>query len=569
MAPSSMPLPAVRRSLRLLLALGLALVLSPTARGGELALGYQAIELPGAPAAVLSADLDGDGRRDLVVVVTSTRWDQIGIEESTHLDAVQGLVEVMTVVPALMDRRELRVFLGRPEGGFAATAAAMTLPPSVLSLLQGPPGLPVVALTDDGLSALRLAPGGEGGAPALSLDPILADRPALAGSGNFLPDLPLFHDLDGDGRPDLLLPAADGIHLYLATPGGLAATPAARLAPPAMEPWGRFSPLVEHYLLPEVRDVDGDGRPDLLLRHPRRGWSSTRIVRNLSRPGRLRFAPPVALVLARTPRPAVRDRNPGPEVVWVGDVDGDGRAEVVTQEEVEPPEDAGMRQELEHARRPPQVYRFYRLRSDLTMEPAPYQELTATGYAFAGDSDVHLPGGFQDLDGDGRQDLVTLTLDFSLFQAVRVLAVKRISIGLDFHLWCQRADGRLLPVPGLDLSGKFTLDLDNLSIGHLSQLSGDFDGDGKSDFLQMGRGRDVEVHRGGAGCVYAARPDLELRLREAPRDLNLVQVRDLDGDGRADLLIVQPQATGGERGEPKATPPVRLDLYLSSGKGGP
>ena len=38
----------------------------------------------------------------------------------------------------------------------------------------------------------------------------------------------------------------------------------------------------------------------------------------------------------------------------------------------------------------------------------------------------------QDLDGDGREDLVTLTLRFSMFQALKILATKKIGIGIDF-----------------------------------------------------------------------------------------------------------------------------------------
>jgi hypothetical protein len=148
-----------------------------------------------------------------------------------------------------------------------------------------------------------------------------------------------------------------------------------------------------------------------------------------------------------------------------------------------------------------------------------------------------------------------------LFQALKVLTVRRIGIGLDFHVLCQEADGRFRPVTGLDLSGKLQVDLDDIAIRHVSQFSGDFDGDGRIDFTQMGRGRTLTVHRGRADCSYPARPDLSIELREEPRDLALVQIRDLDGDDLSDLLLIQPQAVK----ETSVTPTVRLDLYLSRG----
>src|SRR5215213_69617 len=97
-------------------------LLSPTgpaaAAREKLELRYLPLPLPGAPAAVVAADVDGDGMRDLAVVVAYTRWGQIEIEESAKMDDVEGLVEVLTVIPSLVDRREIRVFPGRPDGGF-------------------------------------------------------------------------------------------------------------------------------------------------------------------------------------------------------------------------------------------------------------------------------------------------------------------------------------------------------------------------------------------------------------------------------------------------------------------
>lgn len=156
-----------------------------------------------------------------------------------------------------------------------------------------------------------------------------------------------------------------------------------------------------------------------------------------------------------------------------------------------------------------------------------------------------------------------MTLDFSMLQAVKVVTVRKLGIGLDFHVQCQGEGGRFAPVRGLDLSGKFNLDFNNLKrIGQISQFAGDFDGDGRADFTQMGRGKTVTIHRGRPDCSYPAQPDLAIQLREEPRDLALVQARDLDGDTLADLLVIQPQAAK----EAGVTPPVRLDLYLSRGE---
>ena len=539
----------------------------------KLELRYLPLPLPGAPSAVVAADVDGDGHRDLAVVVAYTRWSQIEIEESVSMDDVDGLVEVLTVIPSLVERREIRVFPGRPGGGFGPGSVALPIDASILTVEAGPPGLPVVAMTDDGLSVLRMKPGASG-PPELSWETVLSERSVLAGTGTFLPNLGLVRDVDGDQKADVLFPTSDGISVYLSGDligsGGSRPSPASHVRFPLDDLQRKGNPLVRRYPLPELRDVDGDRRPDLVLFHPQGELLGFRVLRNL---GGGRFGEALA------PLGPYRERSPSgedkkkeeedddPVPSFFGDLDGDGKAEYVTQEEKGPGEDAGFRKEMAAAKRPHFIYSLHRSRADLTMEPKPYHQLEVEGYALAGSSDevdFKLPGGFQDLNGDGKQDLILTTLDFSVLQAVKIMTVQRIGIGLDFHLWCQTGDGGkgFRPVRGLDLSGKFNLNLNNLRIGHISQFEGDFDGDGRPEFVQMGRGRAVSIHRGRPDCGYNENPDLTLQLEEEPRDLGLVQVRDLDGDGLSDLLVIQPQAQRPEKG---VTQPVRLDLYVSGG----
>ena len=537
--------------------LSLLVALPAVARREKLALRAESLELPGAPSAVIAADLNGDGLRDLAVVLAFTHWGEIGIEESVQMDDIEGLVEVLTVIPALVDRRELRVFLGRPGGGFDPASRSLAIEPSVLSLEAGPPGIPVVALTDEGMSALRLRDG------SLSFEPLVQERPVLAGTGTFLPNLGLVKDLDGNGSADVLLPTEEGASVYLSGPEGLRQASRLRFPLDGLQGRARRN-LSRFHPLPEVRDVTGDKLPDLVLRHASGEWNGFRVLRNQ---GGGRFSE------AAAPVGDFQEKRPdGPVVTFFGDLDDDGRAEYVTQEEKGPGENAGVRKEMQHAKRPKFLFRIHRSRPDLGMEPKPFQQFEAEGYAFdtGGDNDgdgevrveMAMPGGFQDLNGDGRMDLIALTLDFSMLQAVKVLTVQRIGIGIDFHVLCQGPGAKLAPVRGLDLSGKFNLNLNNLQIGQISQFAGDFDGDGRADFTQVGRGKTVTIHRGRADCSYPAQPDLAVQLREAPRDLALVQVRDLDGDELSDLLVIQPQTVK----EANVTPPVRLDLYLSRGE---
>jgi VCBS repeat protein len=507
------------------------------------------LDLPGAPAAVISADVDGDGRRDLVIVVASNQWDEVAITESSTMDDVKGLVDVMTIVPAVIDRREVRVYRALP-GGTYAPPVSLALPLSVLSLEAGPPGTPVVALTDEGASVLRLdAPG------TLRLEPWIADPPVMAGTGNFLGDLGVMKDVNGDDLPDLLLPARDGLAVYLARPEkGLARKAASRIPVPG-EAFRSAGDLEHRYPLPQVQDVTGDGRPDLIFRDPVKRWRSVWVARN---GGQGRFQPATEVVLGTGDPKA-------PNPVWMGDLEGDGRAEVVFRQSLDDPKDRGIRKELAKAREPHGRLTFRRLSKDLAPEKAPYRTFDVTGWGLEGveaeDTEIELPGGFQDLNGDGRPDIVTVTMDLGVTKLLGSLATKRLNVGLDFHVWCQEKDGGFRPVKGLDLSGTFRVDLNDLRVSQLSLFSGDFDGDGRADFVQIGRGKRVTIHRGRPDCSFPADPDMAFDLREEPRDLSLVRIRDLDGDGSADLYVINPQRAVEEG----FVPPVRMDLYLSGG----
>jgi hypothetical protein len=529
-----------------------AACLAPAAAWGAgpapLALTRQRLELPGVPVQSFATDFDRDGWRDLVVVVASTRWGQTGYDEPAEIDSGGTLVEALTVVPTLFDRRDLLVYRGRPEGGFAEPPLDLELPDSVHAVEAGPPAAPLVAWTDDGVAEVVAAPSG-----GLELAARVRAPTLFAGSRSYLPRLGLVHDLDGDGTPDLLVPLAHGLGVVLTGADGLPAEPTATLPVPLEERLPGDANLyrdgpVRQVPLPVVQDFDGDGLPDLAFRNHDRGWNQFRICFNR---GGGRFGPPVDPLAGRA-------RDAEPEVVWVGDLDGDGRAELVTAKQIENGKDS-LRAGLAEAKRPRFHLEVHELGPDGVWDPAPRATLELEGYVFADAGDIPVPTAVRDLDGDGRIDLVAVTLDFSLFEAARVMTAKSVKLDLDFAVYRQEPGFVFRRVPGLDLSGQLRLHLDRLALGQLSSFAGDFDGDGRADFLQLGRGRAVSVHLGRPGARYAAAPDLTLELEREPADATLVRVADLDGDGRSDLAITEPvgSADVGRR--------AALDLYLSRG----
>jgi hypothetical protein len=408
---------------------------------------------------------------------------------------------------------------------------------------------------------------------ALDLVPFLSEPSAFAGSKTFLAEYAFLRDVDGDGALDAVIPTPDGLAIH----PKLAETASYRGRLPGDVRGDDVNGARRTIPLPDFLDVDGDGVRDLVVRDLSATPQRVAVARGK---GGAAFGPfswvnlgCLAAAPSPSPTPAPKEKKksgdeaddesggdggPGEEprrVVWLGDLDGDGHAEIVTREGLDAK--SGFKQ----AKKPHMKYAIHALRPDLTVDPTPKQTFQAEGYAFSGGFQDDVDIDFIDLDADGRKDLVTITLDFSVFQLLRAMTAKKIGIGLEFHVLSQKPDGGFALVEGQTLDEKLRLDLNHLEVSRLGQFRGDFDGDGRIDFVHLGKGKDVTIHRGQPGGRYPEKPDLEIALDEEPQDVMLVRVTDLDGDGRSDLAITRTL----DASEAGASAPARLELRLSGG----
>ena len=542
------------------------------ARREQMVLRHVSLDLAGPPARVLPTDLDGDGRLDLVVVAAYTEIKQISE------DRIEDMIQFTRVIPTLYDRRQATAYLATGDGGYEVAGPALELPLSVLHMEPGPAGVGLIALTDDGLSRVRFDRSvGEG--PPLRLEPLISDPPVLARTRRFYSNVDLVHDLDGDGDDDVLLPSTEGLAVYLTTSNGLATSPVQRISP-GPDDGSTKNPRRRWYPIPEVGHVNGDDLPDLIFFRGSAG-SQERILVYLGEGGG-RFRPlrddPLDCHDRRTDlRQVTAQPDAYPwltNVTAFRDVDGDHWAEAIVRNEQS--RGGGWRKEMKDAKKPISNYLFHDLTKEVKVKAEPYFEMEVIGHDMEGgfDDDDDRDGDgdeggspfrleqFIDLDGDGLEDLVTVTLDFSVFQVVKILTTKKLGVGVNFHVFAQQTDGSFHEVPDLDLSEKLKLNLNNLKIGRFAQFAGDFDGDGRQDFVHLGRGTTITVHRGQPGCRYPAKPDLSIELELEPDSLDLVRIEDLDGDGRADIRITRPMPMD----DPDVTAPARLELYLSGGR---
>jgi hypothetical protein len=505
------------------------------AKPQPLALRRVDVALPGPPSTVLATDVDGDGREDLLVVTAYTQWGSISE------DRVEDAVDITEVVPALFDRREILPFLAQADGRYRP-GTAFAMPPTWIALARGTGKYPALALTEGGIEGVSWSAEG-----ALVATPLLAEPSAFAGARTFLTDFAFLHDVDADGRRDALIPATDGIAVHRGTADGFEAEATFRARLPGDRVIARDGHARRNVPVTRFLDVDGDAEDDLVVTELDASPQRIVIAKGL---GAGKFGAAQAVRLACLGREEPQDRR----VAWFGGLAPGGAPVLVTRETI----DTG-KSERKQAMAPRMRYGTYRLGADLAVPTTPATTFEAEGYAFSGAFQDGVDLEFIDLDADGRKDLVTVTVDVSMFQVLRALTSKKIGIGLEFRVFPQGADGTFRAVPGQVLEEKLKVDLNRLEISRLGQFQGDFDGDGRIDFVHLGKGKSVTIHRGQPGGRYPEKPDLVVAMEEEPEDVMLVRVRDLDGDGRSDIAVTRtlPPPEAG------ASSLARLELYLS------
>jgi hypothetical protein len=141
---------------------------------------------------------------------------------------------------------------------------------------------------------------------------------------------------------------------------------------------------------------------------------------------------------------------------------------------------------------------------------------------------------FWDLDGDGRCELILAALKTRVTTWSGLVNMV-VSGGLDWTLTVRSGrDGTYTGRPD------FQMDLTSMtphseSISSLIRLEGDFNGDGRKDLLVERGPEQFDVYFSSAGPGYfQAGPALSLA---APIEVNMLSTADLNGDGISDLFV--------------------------------
>ena len=273
---------------------------------------------------VIAADFDGDGWADVAIAAP-------GADGTYPADVDVGRVLVWRGGPTGLDPGSPRILTApvpEPYDRFGTSLAAGDLDgDGYADLIVGAPGL-------DRAGARRGVDRGavylyRGGADGLSSFAVRLEAPVPLDHDRFGYAVSAAGDVDGDGLADLMVgaPSADGadqdsglVYVFLGRPGGPGSTPDQVLAidPADAASYERFGSAVAI-----VGDVDGDGLADIVVgtSGPAQGLA---LVYRGGREG-VRDQP---LALLRDPAGHGVD-DFGDSVAGIGDIDGDGLADVL------------------------------------------------------------------------------------------------------------------------------------------------------------------------------------------------------------------------------------------------
>jgi hypothetical protein len=449
----------------------------------------QEIRLPGEVWTVAPADENGDGRTDLVVAHGSAEGRRIAVfhqGESGYPEEPDRSYLVPEGAVALLVE-DLR------EGGGAEVA---TIHPDRVILHEPGPAFPVWIEVE---SFFRFAP--EEG----------------------LPRWDLVAEMDGDPFREVVVPDTYGyriLGLEGVEPGKiprLRAPTTARIDPIFPSGFQGKMFIAEGALpRPVLRELDGKGGEDL-------AFADGGSLRAFLRDGEGRFPLRTDLVEEITPLEELGEGALGEVRLQLRDLSGDGKADLMVTRVIG------------------EIGLFETLRTHVAIflgdgsgkfPATPDQILLVKG--------VSIDPEIIDFDGDGDRDIFVSALRTDLLTNIKNVMIRWVAV--TYHGYANDGEGRFSRDPAI--TWEVEIPVGSIEQGRavpFAWFRGDFDGDGRRDVLSVKGTDEAAAYPGGWDDDEYVFDDEDPIFQVPGPTSNRVQILDLTGDGRSDVILQFPR----------------------------
>lgn len=182
--------------------------------------------------------------------------------------------------------------------------------------------------------------------------------------------------------------------------------------------------------------------------------------------------------------------------------------------------------------------KVYHAEAPLVFPEEPHSQQWLPGFIIANDEDdMVFDDPFLDLNGDHRTDLAGIAIKLSWFQIVRMVSTGSMRMTFLLSLHQQNEDGTFSTLAGGPFEMSWKLNLRKLKLPELAQIGADFTGDGWVDILMPDDKKPFITPVDAAG--FRHEHQIKIKLPKEMRDPDQLSGEDIDGDGKAELIVVK------------------------------